>query len=542
MPRSSPRPFSPRRARAVAALAILLAALVAGLIAVLVSPGSARAEPGPESIFQDDDHLLYAPDATVLDTLGVLKSLGVDRIRVTVKWSLIAPQPATTVRPPNFNAADPGAYPAAAWAPYDRLLRMAAQDGIGVNFDLTAPGPLWAMKGNPPDQKSADHYAPSVAEWRQFVQAVGTRYSGSYAGQARVDYWSIWNEPNQPGWLAPQRRVVHGRRVLNSARLYREYADAAIRGLAATGHSVRSDTVLVGELAPEGSGNAIQNPVSPMPFLRAMYCVGEDYQRLRGSAASALGCPRDGSARAFVNANPALFQATGFAHHPYYFLLAPNQLSDNVDFAPLANLSRLEGGLDRIFRLYGVHRRIPIYLTEYGYQTNPPDPFQVVTPALQALYLNEADYLAWRDSRVRSVAQFLLYDALPDSRYPPSSFKYWDTFQTGLLYAPSGQPKPAFAAYRLPVWLPSTHTTGGGSLFVWGQLRPAPDATRQQALIQWRRRGGHYRTIATVTVPASSPEGYFTTRVRPPGTGLLHIAWRGPAGLIASRGVPITVG
>jgi hypothetical protein len=273
-----------------------------------------------------------------------------------------------------------------------------------------------------------------------------------------------------------------------------------------------------------------------------MYCVGDHYQRLRGRAASALGCPRNGSASAFARAHPAMFQATGFAHHPYYFLLPPNQISDNVDFAPLANLSRLEGGLDRIFRLYGVRRQIPIYLTEYGYQTSPPDPFQVVTPALQALYLNEADYMAWRDPRVRSVAQFLLYDALPDGRYPPSSFKYWDTFQTGLLYAPSGRAKPAFAAYRLPIFLPSARVGSGGSLFVWGQLRPSPDGAKHRALIQWRRRGGRYRTIATVTVPASSTEGYFTTQVRPPGTGYLHIAWGSPTGLISSRAVAVTVG
>ena len=55
---------------------------------------------------------------------------------------------------------------------------------------------------------------------------------------------------------------------------------------------------------------------------------------------------------------------------------------------------------------------------------------------------------------------------------------------------------------------------------MWGQLRPAPDGAQQQALIQWRRRGGRFRTIATATVPASSPEGSFTTHVRPPGTRL----------------------
>jgi hypothetical protein len=527
--------------RAVIQLAVVLA-LVGAVVVLRLAPSAARAQQPVESIFQDDDHLLYAPDATVMDTLGVLQSLGVDRLRVTIKWSLIAPAAASRARPANFDATNPADYPAAGWAPYDRLLRMAATEGIAVSFNITAPGPLWAMKHGPPDQKSADHYAPNVAEWQQFVEAVGRRYSGTYGGLARVDYWSIWNEPNQPGWLAPQRRDVHHRLVLNSARLYREYVDAAFSGLAAAGHTLSSDTILIGELAPEGVGDGIQSPVPPMPFLRAMYCVGPHYHALRGSQASALGCPSSGSRHAFVAAHPALFYATGFAHHPYYFLLAPNQISDNVDFAPLANLSRLEGGLDRVFRLYGVHRHIPIYLTEYGYQTNPPDPFQIVTPVMQAVYLNEADYIATRDPRVRAIAQFLLYDAPADSRYPSTSFKYWDLFQTGLLDA-NGQPKPAFSAYRLPIWLPSSSVGKGGSVLVWGQLRAAPDNTSQQALIQWRSRHSHrYRTIATVTVPANSPEGYFTTRVRPPASGYIHIAWRSPAGLIAGRGAPVTVG
>src|SRR3712207_8628621 len=38
----------------------------------------------------------------------------------------------------------------------------------------------------------------------------------------------------------------------------------------------------------------------------------------------------------------------------------------------LANLSQLPRTLDRIFRRYGSRRRLPLYLTEYGYQTNPP--------------------------------------------------------------------------------------------------------------------------------------------------------------------------
>jgi hypothetical protein len=285
-----------------------------------------------------------------------------------------------------------------------------------------------------------------------------------------------------------------------------------------------------------------------MVFVRALYCVGSNYRRLTGTAASAVGCPTKGTAQSFVDANPGLFYATGFAHHPYFFLFSPNYSSPVANFVPLADIGRLERGLNRIFSSYGVHRQIPIYFTEYGYQTKPPDPYQVVTPARQAVYLNEADYMAWKNPRVRSVSQFLLYDAGPDTAYPASSYDYWDTFQTGLAYGPgtrlNGRLKPAYYAYRLPIWIPTAKVKRGAKTLVWGSLRMAPKTTTQSALIEWKStsRRARYRTIATVKVPPSAG-GYFTTRVKPPGTGSIRMAWRSSSGhTYTSRVVAVTVG
>ena len=99
-----------------------------------------------ESISQDDQLLLYSPQPTVVKTLDTLRGLGVDRVRVTVLWLALAPDSTSTTRPAGLNATDPAAYSAAAWAPYDRLTRLAAARGIGVIFNVTAPGPLWAME------------------------------------------------------------------------------------------------------------------------------------------------------------------------------------------------------------------------------------------------------------------------------------------------------------------------------------------------------------------------------------------------------------
>ena len=591
--------------RAVAALAAATIAVIAA--AAVLIPASAHASHAPESIFQDDDSLIYADATTVSNTLDTLASLGVQRLRLTIQWNDIAPDPSSTTEPADFDATDPNDYTLAqyggspdVWAPYDRIVEMAAAHGIGVDFNVTAPGPLWAMQPAPVTTqfgtRPANHYDPSATDFGQFVQALGTRYSGTYipptttttpappptltipllppiqttttptptptaSALPRVDYWSIWNEPDQPGWLAPQWVSVGSQRVPESPQLYRGLVDAAIGALDVTGHTLTSDTILVGETAPEGdvspvgrgrhlhyvSDTGFYDAMTPMVFVRALYCVNGSYRPLTGIAATVLGCPTSGSAKSFVTANPGLFYAAGFAHHPYFFLFAPNYSSPVANFVPLADIGRLERGLDQIFSAYDVNRKIPIYFTEYGYQTRPPDPYQVVTPAEQAVYLNEADYLSWKNPRVKSVSQFLLYDAGPDSSYPPSSYDYWDTFQTGLIYGPGttrdGQVKPAYYAYRLPIWIPTARIKRGSKTLVWGLLRMAPKNVTLQALIQWKRqRRGRYRTIATVHVPASAG-GYFTTEVKPPGTGSIRMAWRSSSGqTYTSRAVAVTVG
>jgi hypothetical protein len=278
-----------------------------------------------------------------------------------------------------------------------------------------------------------------------------------------------------------------------------------------------------------------------MPFLRALYCVDGGYRPLRGNAAKALDCPTKGTAQAFVFGNILLFGATGFAHHPYYFFRPPGYSSPDPNFVPIANLSRLQRGLDRAFHAYGVNRQIPLYLTEYGYKTNPPNPYVLVTPAQQAAYLNQADYMAWRNPRVRSVAQFLLYDSRPNTKYKPTDFAYWSTFQTGLLFA-GGKPKPAYGGYRIPIWIPAPNVRRGARTFLWGQLRPAPHNAPQVAQIQWRPARGRFTTIATVTV-ASGSQGYLTTLIRPPGTGFVRIAWTSARGAhLVSRAAPVKVG
>ena len=73
-------------------------------------------------------------------------------------------------------------------------------------------------------------------------------------------------------------------------------------------------------------------------------------------------------------------------------------------------LPRLERTLDRLNRVYGSRTKFPIWSTEYGYWTRPPDKAATISPDTAATYMNEAEYLSWRQSRIHSYAQYLLVD------------------------------------------------------------------------------------------------------------------------------------
>ncbi len=526
-------------------LGALCIALAAIAVVALSAGGSPRPVPlppiahriGPESIFEDEGQL-HAHPAAALD---LFRRLGVDRVRVYVAWNALAPDPTSKTRPAGFDAADPGAYPQAAWAIYDTIVRDALARRFGIEFTIGAPPPLWARGPGDPGHPAHPQWRPSAREFGLFMRALGTRYSGTYRPPGsttplpHVGFWSIWNEPNFGPYLAPQ--TIDNSTIEVAPALYRGLLDAAWTGLEASGHG--RDTILFGETAPAGEtvgGPGRFRDLVPLRFLRALYCVDASYRPLRGQAAAQRGCPATaaGSAR-FREENPALFHASGFADHPYSQGLPPNEPTPHEpDFAELADLPTVEHALDGLQRAYGSSVRFPIYSTEFGYQTTPPDrEAGTVSPATAAEYLNWSEYISWRDPRVRSYDQYLLVD-------PPGG-----AFATGLLSA-TGVPKPGFYAYRMPIYLPVSSTNHGDALEVWGGARPARFARvaahrPQRVQIQFRpASGGPFRTAGTVTL--IDPYGYFDVLQRFPSTGSVRLSWSYPHGpTIFSRTVAITV-
>jgi hypothetical protein len=535
------------------------------LAALALHPSPAAASRQQLAMFEDDRALQSQPEAT-LDTLRLL---GVGIVRVYVPWARIAPRPSATHRPAGFNPSNPAAYPAANWSIYDRIVRDAHERGIQVDLTLSSPAPLWAngadippqllrqWKAGPP-QYSVDQWKPLPREYGAFVRAIAKRYSGTFRPAAasaplpRVSFWALWNEPNFGADLAPQ--AIQRSSTLASPMLYRGLLDAGWSALRAVGHG--RDTILIGSLAargndsPPGPGAPDGLPgtfgmTKPMHFIRSLYCVDARYRQLRGPAARAVGCPVSAAAsRGFRRAHPGLFAASGFADHPYPINLPPDRATANdPDYTEYSQLPRLTAALDRLQRLYRSPTRLQLFITEYGYITNPPNHSinHFASPPTAAYYLNWAEYLSWRNPRIATTMQYLLADPNPRRNVPE-----FGGFASGLEFY-GGVHKPSFDAYRLPLYLPITSTRPGEALEVWGAARPARYAaidSGQPQTVQIQFAQGSSRTFDTVdTVSISDPRAYFDARVAFPSSGSVRLSWTYPMGgpTVLSRTQRITV-
>ncbi len=313
-------------------------------------------------------------------------------------------------------------------------------------------------------------------------------------------------------------------------RTYRNLLDAAYGALAATGHA--GDTILIGETAPKGvRAVGPTRAIQTLHFLRQLFCLDDRYRPLRGAAASERGCPATARQSAlFAAAHPALFAASGFADHPYQFDAPPSVVPANRDYATISALPRLAHTLARVLAAYHHPRAggMPLYLTEFGYKTRPPNPTGV-TLAQQAAYLDQAEYIAYSDPAVSALSQFLLVDVAPHRGRNGSLWGDGATLQTGLEFT-DGRPKPALPAYELPLFLPRPTIRRGQRLRVWGRVRPAAGAGARVA-IQFRAGGrGSFTTLAVVS--ADHGRRFIDTRLRVPGSGELRLAWTPPAGPI----------
>jgi hypothetical protein len=413
-----------------------------GLLA-LALPSTAAASSRQQSLFQDDTSLIYSGDQKRDQTLDELKALGVDVVRTNLLWRQVAVAPDSRKWPSGDRYASGG------WTRWDGLVAAARARHIAVQITLTGPLPLWASQCHHGAARIRRTCRPYTSEYGRFVAAAAKRYPG-------VHRWSLWNEPNQSGWLYPANEAPWR---------YRRLAYEGIKRLRANGHA--HDQILLGETAPLGrrTGSRAKRSLAPVTFIRGMFCINSRGHRLRGRSARRMHC-KGGKMKRLL--------ATGWAHHPYTRGggKSPRGRVGGNDIT-LPKMGRLSRELNRGAHQRRIRGRLPIYLTEYGFQTNPPDRLAGVRPSRAAVWLNMSDWMAYNIGRVKSVAQYELYDELNRG-----------AFQTGLRYH-NGRAKPLLAAYRTPIWVVRRHHR----TMIWGQVRPGGRETRVQLRYQPRRHG-----------------------------------------------------
>jgi aryl-phospho-beta-D-glucosidase BglC (GH1 family) len=506
-------------------------AVILVLSALAAAASQASAAQFELSVMQDDNQLIYSSASNRTVALNRMKAMGVDAVRVSVLWDAVAPK-----KKPR-NGADPKAYRAASWDKYDDLVRAAQAYGIHVYFDVTPPGPRWSQaKANDPANQRT--WKPNTTQFGRFFQAVAKRYSGSYHDEnegkgvlPRVDWWGIGNEPNQGGWLMPQVQKIGGHLVPTSPALYRSLLVAGANALLRTGHG--GDTVDFGETAPLGvAPQSERRPLRPALFLRELFCLDSHYRSYRGSAAKARNCSTVKKLSVLEK-----FPKLAYAHHPYTKKTSPLKRDKSRDAITIANLNTLPTLLDKIAKkTHLIPAGLPVLLTEFGWETNPPDKFNGISLANQATWDNLGDYLAYKNPRVFATTQFLLFDVAPQKQYPKNTKAYWFTYQSGLFYA-NGQPKPSAPAYMLPF---VANPAGGGKYLFWGQVRFTPNSADQTVYLQ-RKQGNDWVNDGD-PIPVTNAVGFWQL-TRPAQKGATYRElWVAPdgSGYLASRQIKLS--
>lgn len=350
--------------------ALALAAAAAYAVALLLAPTAEASRFIRPGIHDDSEILFGNPDKV----FPILRQLHTKLVRVNLRWG--GPNGVATQRP--TDPTDP-ADPAYNWFAYDRAVTRAREAGISTMFAIVGT-PSWANGG-----RSANWAPTNAIDLRQFAIAAARRYDGSFLGPdglplPAVRLWLAWNEPNNPVFLRPQYVRAGGTWKIRSATDYARICNAVVDGI----KSVRSSAkVACGVTAPRGNNNpgSVRSSVSPLAFLRAMKLAG---------------------ARGF----------DAYAHHPYYGVpsetpLTPPPPGRRGQPPTAVTLGNFDTLVTELTRLYGKMR---IWVTEYGYQTRPPDRLFGVSWANQGNYMRLAWEKVKRNPRVDIFIWFLMRD------------------------------------------------------------------------------------------------------------------------------------
>jgi hypothetical protein len=380
--------------------AIVLAVLTAAAgVAIATSPPADSASSSSSAAQRSrilvgfyDDEQIYGRTVWAFRQLRTLRA-GI--VRVTVNWAGVARRRPVSPANPADRAYD--------WAAVDEIEVQARRNKVRVLLTIFGT-PRWAGRAK-------NRLPRRMLHLRQFAHAAAMRYSGTYMVKEHenepvrrlpaVRHWLAWNEPNNPVFLRPQWRRVRGTWRPQSAFDYAKICSAIWSGV----HSTRlgGEKVACGGTGPRGNDapRSKRPSTSPLVFLTWLRRAG-------------------------------LTRFDAYAHHPYYSnrFERPTTVPRSKKEVKLGNIGVL---IKRVDRLFGPKR---IWITEYGYQTRPPDRMFGVRYAAQARYVHQAFAVARKTRRIDMLVWFLIRDE-----------RRLSGWQSGVVTV-RGKRKPSFRAFQ----------------------------------------------------------------------------------------------
>lgn len=385
-----------------------------------------------------------------------VRATGAEFVRIGVPWAAIAPRQ----QPAQWQPENPGD-PNYSWGFVDGAVKDAVAAGLTPVL-MVSTAPAWADRCPPPAIFPEAVCDPDPAALAKFATAVARRFSGSFDGLPRVRYWQGLNEPNLSLYFDPQ---YEGSKLV-SPQLYRQLINAFYAAIKAVDPS---NLVLVAGLGPIA---VPKYTIGPLAFARQLLCM-------TGSRK-----PRPAAGNCEGGLHFDIFDV-----HPYTTGGPTHEGGSNdVELGDLPKLIALLGAADRAGRIHGAYRRTPLWVTEFSWDTKPPDPGGLEMK-IAARWVAEALYQVWHDG----IEHFFWYGLRDEPLGPGSSYK--STAQSGLYFrGPSvgeDQPKKTFYAFRFPF----VAYQSGRSLSFWGRT---PTSSGGKVTIQILR-GGRWLTVRSTT-------------------------------------------
>ena len=345
------------------------------------------------------------------------RDAGGSLVRIQLYWGGTAP----TKKPDEWNPANPDD-PAYDWVASDEAVRNAVAAGLTPVLQVDG-APQWAQRCQTPGVFPGAICDPDPGALRDFASAAANHYSGRTPGVPAVRYFQGLNEPNLSNFFFPQYETS-GKPL--SPFLYRDLINAFYAGVKA---AEPASLVILAGLGPI---EVAKYTIGPMKFARLMLCMSGGKKPKPSVESCGAGVHFD-----------------IFAIQPYT-TGGPNHKGkvNDVQIGDLPKLQNLIKAADRAGHIKGAFVRTPLWVTEFSWDSKPPDPGGLPM-AVETRWVAEALHTAWS----AGVENFFWY-SLRDDPPPSGGRKYSETLESGLYFrGPSleaDKPKPFLRAFRFP--------------------------------------------------------------------------------------------